>query len=104
MNTIDYYNRNAIDFYENTVDLDMSDQYQAFLRYVKENGHILDAGCGSGRDSLYFLEQGYQITAVDASQELVKLSSELINQEVLQIRFQEMEFEEEIEDVFRKFT
>ncbi|GAB6137996.1 class I SAM-dependent methyltransferase [Halanaerobaculum tunisiense] len=121
MTTIDYYNQHAVDFYENTVNVDMSNQYQEFLEHVKDNGHILDAGCGSGRDSLYFLEQGYQITALDASQELVKLSSELIGQEVLHMSFQDMEFEEEfagiwacasllhvsreeIEEVFRKLT
>ncbi|GAB6137958.1 class I SAM-dependent methyltransferase [Halanaerobaculum tunisiense] len=121
MNTIDYYNQHAVDFYENTVNVDMSAQYEEFLEHVKDNGHILDAGCGSGRDSLYFLDQGYQVTAIDASKELVKLSSELIGQEVLQMKFQDMEFKEkfagiwacasllhvsreEIEEVFRKLT
>lgn len=31
------------------------------------NAHILEVGCGNGRDSLYFLSKGHNITAVDGS-------------------------------------
>lgn len=100
MDTIDYYNKNAVEYYQSTVDVDMSSLYQKFLQYVEDEGHILDAGCGSGRDSLYFLKQGYQVTAVDASRELVRLSSELLGQKVLQVKFQELEFKEEFDGIW----
>ncbi len=100
MDTIAYYNQNAKQFYDNTVNADMREHYQHFLKDIKIGGHILDAGCGSGRDSLFFLEQGYEVTALDASKELVKLSSSLLKQDVLHMRFQEMEFNEEFDGVW----
>lgn len=75
--SIDYYNKNAQAFFEGTVDADMSELYRKFLAYVPIGGHILDAGCGSGRDSVAFLKMGYKVTAFDASEEMVRLSSEL---------------------------
>jgi len=63
----------------------MTDLYQPFLKLVREGGHILDAGCGSGRDSLYFLEQGYEITAFDSCEELVRLAAVPINRDVLNL-------------------
>ena len=29
--------------------------------------HILDVGCGNGRDSVYFAEQGHRVTALDGT-------------------------------------
>lgn len=75
--SIEYYNRNAQAFFEGTVDADMSELYRKFFAYVPMGGHILDAGCGSGRDSVAFLKMGYRVTAFDASEEMVKMSSEL---------------------------
>ena len=68
-NTLKYYNDNAKAYIENTIKADVSDLYAHFLPKVPEGGSILDLGCGSGRDSKYFLEQGYQVTAVDGSEE-----------------------------------
>jgi SAM-dependent methyltransferase len=76
MNTIDYYNENAKNYFDKTVNTDMQKQYNIFLKYVKENGRILDFGCGSGRDSKYFRTLGYKVDAIDGSLELCKLARE----------------------------
>ena len=36
-------------------------------KYLCKGKHLLELGCGNGRDSLYFLEQGVRVTAIDAS-------------------------------------
>jgi SAM-dependent methyltransferase len=90
--TIAYYNENAKDFYNRTVNAEMTDAYINFLEYVKPGGKILDAGCGSGRDSLYFKNNGFNVTAFDASEEMVKRSSELIGQKVLHLTFNQIDF------------
>jgi len=100
MTTKMYYQKNAKEFYLNTVNLNMTDLYQPFLELVKEGGHILDAGCGSGRDSLYFLEHGYEITAFDFCEELVRLAAGLINKDVLNLRFQEINFQEQFDGIW----
>ena len=35
--------------------------------------NILEIGCGEGRDSIYFAQQGYNVTAVDSSKEGIKV-------------------------------
>ena len=74
-NTLNYYNKNAQFFFENTLDIDMSELYQEFTPHLAINDSILDAGCGSGRDTKYFLSQGFDVTAFDASKPLVDLAS-----------------------------
>ena len=74
--TINYYNLNAEAFVAGTVNADMSRARDLFLKYVKPGGRILDAGCGSGRDSLAFMAAGYEVNAFDASEEICRLASE----------------------------
>lgn len=100
MNTIEYYNKNAEKYYENTINVDMSPLYKEFIKHLEDNAHILDAGCGSGRDSLYFLEQGYEVTAIDASKRLSELSSELIGQEVKCMKFQDINYKNKFDGIW----
>ena len=84
-----YYNENAKEFFEGTAYVDMSDNYKDFLSYVPKQGKILDAGCGSGRDSLIFIQKGYSVEAIDGSSEMCRLASEHIGQEVKHMLFQD---------------
>lgn len=87
--TIDFYNKNSIEFFKTTVNSDMDPLYKPFLNELKSGDKILDAGCGSGRDSLYFKGLGYDVTAFDGSIEMVNLSSKLLNQEVFHTTFED---------------
>ncbi len=72
--TLAYYDSNADAFVDSTFDVSMDEIYQEFLPQVVEGGHILDAGCGSGRDALYFKEQGYRVSAFDGSKAIADLA------------------------------
>ena len=76
MMTLEFYNQNAESFFNDTIQVDMSELYRPFVQRVKPGGHILDAGCGSGRDAKAFLAMGFQVDAMDASIEMVKLASQ----------------------------
>ncbi len=80
--SIDFYNDNAESFFNDTKAVDLSPIYQHFLPLLPINGHVLDAGCGSGRDSKYFIEQGFQVSAFDASEILAKKASAYIGKPV----------------------
>ena len=77
MKTIDYYNKHAEEFTASTFEVDMESLYQPFLAELPEGTRILDVGCGSGRDTLAFKNKGYQVDAIDYSEELVKKATRL---------------------------
>ena len=89
--TIDYYNLNAENFIENTQNVDMYLAQDRFLRLLDENASILDFGCGSGRDTRYFLDKGYQVTATDGSAELCRRASVFTGIEVKEMMFEELD-------------
>ena len=92
--TLDYYNQNAKDFISRTVDVDMHYCQDKFIGLLESGAYILDAGCGSGRDSLYFLEQGFKVCAIDGSEEMCKAASDYIGQPVACVKFQDIDYEE----------
>lgn len=98
--TIEYYNRNAAAFAAGTANAEMEDLRQRFLKYVRPDGCILDAGCGTGRDSYAFLKAGYQVDAFDASKEMCKYASEQLNKPVACMRFEELTGENKYDGIW----
>ena len=90
-NTINYYNQNAESFIANTQNADMHPTQERFLRLLDANTSILDFGCGSGRDTKFFLQKGYDVTATDGSAELCKLVSAFSGIDVKEMLFQDLD-------------
>lgn len=90
-NTLDYYEMNASAYADSTMGIDMAELREHLTKHLKPNARILDAGCGSGRDSLAFKEAGYSITAFDGSVALARIASTLLSQPVPAIRFEELD-------------
>ena len=89
--TINYYNLNAKNFIENTQNADMHLAQEKFLQLLPGSASILDFGCGSGRDTKYFLDAGMQVDATDGSEELCRLASEYTGIPVRQMLFEELD-------------
>jgi superfamily II DNA or RNA helicase/HKD family nuclease len=86
----DYYTRNAPQFFMDTAHVDMTAFYEEFLSTIPRGGLLMDAGCGSGRDTREFLSRGYRVFAFDASPEIAKLAAQHINHPVSVRTFSEV--------------
>ena len=99
-NTLQYYNQNATKFIENTKSVEFHSVQDKFLSYLSAGSYILDFGCGSVRDSKYFLEKGYRVDAVDGSEEICKITREYVKIEVKKMLFSELSFVNKYEGIW----
>ena len=98
--TLEYYNVNAEDFVHGTLNVDFRETQEKFLKHIPTQGRILDFGCGSGRDAKYFHARGFEVDAVDGSEELCKLAAEYAGIPVKQMLFSELEVSEEYDGIW----
>lgn len=98
--SIKYYNENAIDYIQGTLNSDMSNCYKIFLNYLKQGQKILDLGCGSGRDSKAFTELGFNVISIDGSQAICREASKIIGKEVICSRFEDIMYENEFDGIW----
>lgn len=100
LKTLNYYNQNAAQFCKNTISVEFSATRQRFLSHLPSAAHILDFGCGSGRDTKAFLNQGYHVEAIDGSEELCKLASQYTGIQVRHMFFQELSVVSEYDGIW----
>jgi SAM-dependent methyltransferase len=86
-----FYESEAGAYVDATIKVDMGSRYSRFLAHVPAGGAVLDAGSGSGRDTLHFLRRGYRVEAFDSSPTLCARSTALTGIETQLLRFQEFE-------------
>lgn len=98
--TLDYYDNNAQKFVSGTLDVEFTDTQDKFLSYLPESGMILDYGCGSGRDTRYFLSNGYKVDAVDGSETLCKIAAENTGIKVRQMLFSQLDEHEKYDGIW----
>ncbi len=61
---------------------------------------VLELGSGSGRDALYLLTHGFDVTLVDGSAELARIAQKRTGQDVLVMDFQDLDVDAEFDGVF----
>lgn len=98
--SLNYYNEHAREFSDNTIAVDFKNMQDKFLAYLEPGSRILDFGCGSGRDTKYFLSRGYDTDASDGSEELVKIASEYTGIQVRRMLFQELDVTEKYDGIW----
>ena len=89
--TVDYYNYNSEAFSKDTFYVSMMENQDRFSSYIPEGGYILDFGCGSGRDTKYFIEKGFQVDAMDGSEKMCEIAYKNTGLEVKKLLFNELD-------------
>ncbi|MEG0087040.1 MAG: methyltransferase domain-containing protein [Niameybacter sp.] len=98
--TIKYYQDYLNEFMNMTLYADMASVRDRFTQYLQLGDKILDAGCGSGRDTLAFRQAGYEVVGIDACKEICQRASAVTGQEVLCMTFQELSYEKAFEGIW----
>ena len=98
--TLNYYNENAQSFADGTVSVEFTEMQDRFLEKLDPGAYILDFGCGAGRDTKYFLSQGYRVDAIDGSEQLCQIASDHTGIKVRQMLFQELEVNEKYDGIW----
>ncbi|EIP0122156.1 methyltransferase domain-containing protein [Vibrio alginolyticus] len=98
--TTAFYNENADAYYLQTNHIDMSATYKKYREYVKPSGRILDAGCGVGRDTRYFISKGYKVQSFDISENMCKITNSYPFSFCKQMSFLDVDYYEEFDGVW----
>jgi len=72
--TIDWYNSNASSYAKAAKSLYFLPAIEKFISYLPKSAKILDAGCGSGRDSAILKSKGFDVTGLDISEGLINVA------------------------------
>ena len=90
--TVGHYNEVADDFREGTRDHDVSQNIAALLRHIEGEApwHILDFGCGPGRDLKTFSAMGHIAVGLDGAERFADMARAETGCEVLQQNFLEL--------------
>ena len=69
--TISFYNKKASDYAVWSASINRIKILKEFANLVPPNGNILDYGCGTGWATEYFINQGFKVTALDGSKDML---------------------------------
>ena len=98
--TLSWYKENAPLYAEETKNSLVYDALGEFLSRVEEKGRILDLGCGSGRDSFFFLERGFSVDSLDGSEAMKREAERLFGIYVRLSDFLSLDEEEKYDGVW----
>ena len=98
--TLEYYNKNAESFVYETLNVNLQETQERFLKHIPPHRRVLDFGCGSGRDAKYFYTKGFKVDAVDGSDELCKRAAEYTGINVKKMLFSDLDVVEEYDGIW----
>ena len=87
-----FYHTHALDYFNQTIEVDPSSFLLPFVKHLKPGSEILDAGCGSGRDMLWLSERGFYCTGLELSPDLAALARQHTDLPVTEADFVSFDF------------
>lgn len=98
--TTEFYEVHADEFCDSTAKINMERLYEPFLKLLAQGAHILDAGCGSGRDTKAFRSRGFRVTAIDCSPRVIRFARQFTGQKCQLLRFQDISFHRKFDGIW----
>lgn len=89
---LDYYTRCADEYHRQTFFLDPTGFLLPLLEKLTPGALILDVGCGSGRDLLWFKNRGFRVYGFERSYPLACLARRLVGCHVIVGDFERFDF------------
>lgn len=98
---ISFYDLTAQNYFDLSYTFDMNKIQDRFLQLgIPKGGELLDAGCGSGRDSWDFINKGYNVLSIDGSQKLVDLVNQNPTLNCIKKDFLEIDYKNKFDGVW----
>lgn len=98
--SISYYNKNSKKYIDATSNVNMSFLYNKFENYLNSKSKILDLGCGSGRDSLYFYNHHHTVTSIDGSSKMSNFCKSYLKNDVIHSTFESFETDKSFDAIW----
>lgn len=98
--TLNYYEKNGELFAQDVDDVNFSQMQLRFISKLSKHAKILDLGCGSGRDSLAFLNAGFDVEAIDGSKKMCEIAQSKTGLSIRNIRFEQLDDQNQYDGVW----
>lgn len=76
--TIEFYDTHVAEYIKKTKNLRKVEWLTKFISYLKPKEKILDIGCAFGRDTVFFVEKGFNTYGIDLSLKMIEKARELL--------------------------
>ena len=96
--TIDVYNTLGRKYFSDSLKVIPAER-ESFSKLILPKAHILDAGCGGGRDAKYFVHKDFAVTGIDASKVFISIAKKEVpkatfnKMDVLKLNFPSQSFD-----------
>ena len=89
---MNYYTENPKEYFDRTFSLNPSSFLGPVAERLSSGAMVMDVGCGSGRDLLWFKNKGFEVIGFERSAGLAKLAREHSDVEVIEGDFETYDF------------